>query len=122
MGSGIEKHPFGVSVHTIQAAVLREQGGPLKIETLDMEEPHTGEVLIRLVASGICHTDIGFIDDWDGAAEPVILGHEGAGVVEEVGRGVKGSRTGRSRRDLLSVLRPLHSVPARTPRGLRALL
>jgi aryl-alcohol dehydrogenase len=84
------KHPSDVSVHKIQAAVLHERGGPLKIETIDLEGPRTDELLIRLVASGICHTDIGLIDEWDGATEPVILGHEGAGIVEEVGRGVKG--------------------------------
>ena len=84
------KHPSDIPVQKIQAAVLRKRGGLLKIETLDMEGPRADEILVRLVASGICHTDIGFIDDWDGAAEPVILGHEGAGVVEEVGRGVKG--------------------------------
>jgi aryl-alcohol dehydrogenase len=88
------KHSSDVSVHTIQAAVLRERGGPLKIDSLDLEGPRADELLVRLVASGICHTDIGFIDDWDGAAEPVILGHEGAGIVEEIGRGVKGVEPG----------------------------
>ena len=88
------KHPFDVSVHKIQAAVLRERGGPLKIETLDLEGPRADEILVRMVASGICHTDIGLIDDWDGAAEPVVLGHEGAGIVEAVGRGVKGVAPG----------------------------
>ena len=81
-------------MHKIRAAVLRKRGGPLKIETLDMEGPRTNEVLVRLVASGICHTDIGFIDDWDGSEVPVVLGHEGAGAVEEVGRGVKGVAPG----------------------------
>ena len=93
-GSKVAKHPIDVSVHKIRAAVLRKRGGPLKIENLDMEGPRTDEILVRLVASGICHTDIGFIDDWDGAAEPVILGHEGAGIVEAVGRGVKGVAPG----------------------------
>jgi aryl-alcohol dehydrogenase len=88
------KYPSDVSVHKIRAAVLRERGGPLKIESLDLEGPRTDELLVRIVASGICHTDIGLIDDWDGAAEPVVLGHEGAGIVEEVGRGVKGITRG----------------------------
>ena len=88
------KHLSNVSVHTIQAAVLRERGGPLKIESLEMEGPRADELLVRLVASGICHTDIGIIDGGDGSAEPVVLGHEGAGVVEQVGRGVKGITQG----------------------------
>ncbi len=78
----------------IRAAVLRRAGGPLKIESLEMEGPRDDEVLVRIVASGICHTDIGIIDGWDGADEPVVLGHEGAGVVEETGRKVKGVRRG----------------------------
>ena len=94
MKRGMAKHPSDVSVHKIRAAVLRKRGGPLKIESLDLEGPRTDELLVRLVASGICHTDIGLIDDWDGSAEPVVLGHEGAGVVEQVGRGVKGVAQG----------------------------
>ena len=116
------KYPSDVSVHKIRAAVLRKRGGPLKIESLEMEGPRADEVLVRMVASGICHTDIGFIDDWDGATEPVVLGHEGAGVVEAVGRRRERRHAGRSRRPVLPVLRPLLSLPARTPRGLRALL
>ncbi len=82
-----------VPLRTIQAAVLRRAGGPLKIESLEMEGPRDDEVLVRIVASGICHTDIDFLDDGPGA-RPVVLGHEGAGVVEEVGQEVKGFRPG----------------------------
>ena len=78
-------------LHQIQAAVLRT-GGPIQIESLDLEGPRDDEVLVRLAASGICHTDIDFIDDWTGP--PVVLGHEGAGVVAEVGPGVKGVQPG----------------------------
>ena len=81
-------------VHKIQAAVLRKRGGPLKIESLEMEGPRDDEVLVRLVASGICHTDIDFCDDWDEADDAVVLGHEGAGVVEQVGKNVKSVRRG----------------------------
>jgi aryl-alcohol dehydrogenase len=70
-------------VHKIQAAVLRQNRNQLKIESLELEGPREEEVLVRLVASGICHTDISFCDDWN--ESPVVLGHEGAGVVEEVG-------------------------------------
>jgi aryl-alcohol dehydrogenase len=88
------KHASEVSVRKIRAAVLRKRSGPLKIETVEMEGPREDEVLVRLVASGVCHTDIGFVDDWDGSEEPVVLGHEGAGVVEEVGKRVKGIAPG----------------------------
>ena len=84
-----------MQVHTIRAAVLREKGGPLRIEALELEGPRDDEVLVRLVATGICHTDIGLCDDWDGAADPVVvLGHEGAGVVDQVGKSVKRLRHG----------------------------
>ena len=80
---------------TIRAAVLRRKGGPLSIESLEMEGPREGEVLVRIVASGICHTDISYIHEWYAASErPLILGHEGAGIVERVGRDVKGFRRG----------------------------
>ena len=82
-------HHFDGQVYKIQAAVLRKKGGPLKIETIEMEGPRDDEVLIRLVASGICRTDIDFCDDWDETDTPVVLGHEGAGVVERVGKRVK---------------------------------
>ena len=77
----------------IQAAVLRKRG-LLKIEALEMEGPREDEVLVRIVATGICHTDIDYCDDWDEADQPVVLGHEGAGVVEKVGWRVKGVERG----------------------------
>ncbi len=83
-----------LQVHKIQAAVLRKTGKPLKIESLEMEGPRDDEVLVRIVASGICHTDISFVDDWDEDDGPVVLGHEGAGIVEEAGRSVKNIKRG----------------------------
>lgn len=80
-------------VKKIRAAVLRRGGRPLKIESLEMEGPRDDEILVALVASGICHTDIDFVDGWD-EDYPAVLGHEGAGVVEEVGRSVKGLKPG----------------------------
>jgi aryl-alcohol dehydrogenase len=80
--------------YQIQAAVLRKRGGPLKIEPLEMEGPRDDEVLVRLVASGICHTDIDFVDGWEEADNAVVLGHEGAGVVERVGKSVKSFQRG----------------------------
>lgn len=70
----------------IQAAVSREGARFPEIETVDIEDPRAGEVLVRIVASGICHTDIG-VNGRPGP-RPFVLGHEGAGVVERVGAGV----------------------------------
>jgi aryl-alcohol dehydrogenase len=76
----------------IEAAVLRRAASPLRIERLEMEGPREDEVLVKLAASGICHTDIGF---WrSGGLGAVVLGHEGAGVVECAGKSVKGFRRG----------------------------
>jgi aryl-alcohol dehydrogenase len=83
-----------MKVYPIRAAVLRRKGGPLEIESLEMEGPRDDEVVVRLVASGICHTDIDFCDAWDESDEPVVLGHEGAGVIERVGRRVKSVKRG----------------------------
>lgn len=65
------KHPVQ-SFIPIRAAVLREPGRPLRIERLEMEGPRDDEVLVRLVASGICHTDIDFCEN--GGSGPVVLG------------------------------------------------
>jgi aryl-alcohol dehydrogenase len=75
----------------IQAAVLR-RGGLLAIETLELEGPRPDEVLVRLAATGICHTDLSFMEGWSGP--PVVLGHEGAGVVLEAGQDLKSVRPG----------------------------
>ncbi len=88
------KHSSNQEFYKIRAAVLRKKGGPLTIEPLEMEGPRENEILVRVVASGICHTDIDFIDDWDDADTPVVLGHEGAGVVEQIGRSVKDVKRG----------------------------
>ena len=71
----------------IEAAVCREPAGLPKIETLELEPPRAGEILVRLVAVGVCHTDIRVATQPMGP-RPLVLGHEGAGVVEEVGEGV----------------------------------
>jgi S-(hydroxymethyl)glutathione dehydrogenase/alcohol dehydrogenase len=78
-----------------KAAVAWEAGKPLSIEEVDLEGPKQGEVLVRLIATGVCHTDAFTLsgDDPEGAF-PVILGHEGGGIVEEVGPGVKSVKPG----------------------------
>lgn len=74
-------------MHTT-AAVLRHTGAALSLERLDVEEPRADEVRVRLVSSGVCHTDLGVIATAAPQQLPVVLGHEGAGVVEAVGAGV----------------------------------
>ena len=73
----------------IKAAVVRKKGGPFQIETLALDEPRLDEVLIRIVATGMCHTDMVARDQLYTVPLPVVLGHEGAGVVEQVGSNVK---------------------------------
>jgi aryl-alcohol dehydrogenase len=70
------------------AAVLRHRGGPLTLEELDIESLGPHEVLVRLVSSGICHTDLGVIAAHQAHDTPIVLGHEGAGIVEAIGAGV----------------------------------
>ncbi len=79
----------------VRAAVAFEAGKPLEIETVQLEGPKEGEVLIEVKATGICHTDAFTLsgEDPEGAF-PAILGHEGAGVVVEVGPGVKSLSVG----------------------------
>lgn len=80
----------------MQAAVVRQFGQPLQIESLAMPTPGPGEVLIRLRASGVCHTDLHAADgDWPvRPVLPFIPGHEGTGVVAALGQGVKNLREG----------------------------
>src|SRR6478672_719623 len=73
----------------IRAAVLEEFGKPLVVQELDLAEPSAGEVLVRLHACGVCHTDLYTASGADPSGySPCVLGHEGAGVVEKVGDGV----------------------------------
>src|SRR5262245_56028348 len=74
----------------IRAAVLEEFGQPLEVQELDLAEPQAGEVLVRLTACGVCHTDLYTASGADPSGyAPTVLGHEGAGVVERVGDGVR---------------------------------
>ena len=75
----------------MRASVLYEQGKPLGVEDLELESPRSGEVLVRMVASGVCHSCLHAADgSWKGVPVPIVLGDEGAGVVEDVGPGVDG--------------------------------
>src|SRR5947208_17088436 len=73
----------------IRAAVLERFGRPLEVQEVELAEPKQGEVLVRLVACGICHTDLYTASGVDPSGyAPTVLGHEGAGVVEAIGEGV----------------------------------
>ena len=79
----------------IRAAVLERFGAPLVVEEVDLAEPGPGEVLVRLVACGVCHTDMYTASGADPSGyAPTVLGHEGAGVVERCGPGVSLVREG----------------------------
>ncbi|RKQ87590.1 S-(hydroxymethyl)glutathione dehydrogenase/alcohol dehydrogenase [Solirubrobacter pauli] len=74
----------------MRAAVLEEFGKPLVVQEVDLADPKPGEVLVRLVACGVCHTDMYTASGADPSGyAPAVLGHEGAGVVEKIGEGVK---------------------------------
>lgn len=88
----------------VRAAIAWEAGKPLEIETVDLEGPREGEVLVEVKATGICHTDKYTLSGADPEGLfPAILGHEGAGVVVEVGPGVK------------SLKKDDHVIPLYTP-------
>jgi S-(hydroxymethyl)glutathione dehydrogenase/alcohol dehydrogenase len=77
-----------------RAAVFWEQGRPLEVVELDLEEPGPSEVLVRMSAVGICGTDLHMVKgDWQ-RPTPMVLGHEGAGVVEAIGDGVESVAVG----------------------------
>ena len=78
----------------MKAAVLRETKGKLSVENISIDSPKTGEVLVKIVASGLCHTDWETMHGFQSQVLPAILGHEGAGIVEEVGPGVDRVKVG----------------------------
>ena len=77
-----------------RAAVVRRQGGAFQFEEVAIEDPRPGEVLVRMVACGICHTDIAARDGLLSMPFPAVFGHEGAGIVERAGEGVTKVRPG----------------------------
>jgi Zn-dependent alcohol dehydrogenase len=79
----------------IRAAVLHEPGAPVRTEDVELDEPKEDEVLVRVAAAGVCHSDVHFADGALGNGRwPMVLGHEGAGVVESVGGAVTHVRPG----------------------------
>ena len=102
-----------------EAAILWEHGGDWKVETIELDPPKAGEVLVRIAASGMCHSDEHLRTGDLGGLYPIIGGHEGAGVVEEVGPGRGGPEPRRPRR--LRVRPGLRQVPVVRPRSLESL-
>jgi len=79
----------------MRACVLREPGRPVSVEDVLLEPPRRGEVMVHVAAAGVCHSDVHLADGMLGASRwPMVLGHEGAGVVEAVGPGVDGLAPG----------------------------
>jgi len=86
----------------MRAAVLYEQGlprpyansVPLRIESVDLDGPGEGEVLVKVVGAGLCHSDLSTIDNSRPRTLPAVLGHEGSGIVAEIGRGIGDVRSG----------------------------
>jgi S-(hydroxymethyl)glutathione dehydrogenase/alcohol dehydrogenase len=77
-----------------KAAVLYEAGQPAVIEEITLDPPQQGEILVRMEAAGVCHSDMHVRDGLLPEPLPIVLGHEGTGVVVEVGTGVSGLRPG----------------------------
>jgi aryl-alcohol dehydrogenase len=78
----------------ITAAVVNEKGGPFALEEVELGELRPDELLVKVRAAGICHTDIVVRDQWYPVPLPAVLGHEGGGIVEEVGSAVSGFEAG----------------------------
>ena len=78
----------------MKAAIMRSRGAKLSVEDVDLEPPRAGEVAVRLVATGICHSDLNGLRGPRELRTPLVLGHEGAGVVEAVGPGVTAVKEG----------------------------
>jgi S-(hydroxymethyl)glutathione dehydrogenase/alcohol dehydrogenase len=78
----------------VRGALLERVGSPVRIAELELIEPRAGEVRVRMAASGVCHSDLHVRDgEWD-RPTPIVMGHEGAGIVEAVGPGVTAPRVG----------------------------
>lgn len=78
-----------------RGVVATARGGPISVEELSIGDPGPGEVLVRIAASGVCHSDMHYVDGHLGDDFPYLLGHEGAGFVEAAGDGVDPSRVGK---------------------------
>lgn len=73
----------------ITAALVAERGAPFRLESLELAEPAADEVVVRVAATGLCQTDVHARDDYFGIPFPAVFGHEGAGIVDQVGAAVR---------------------------------
>jgi Zn-dependent alcohol dehydrogenase len=78
----------------MKAAILYQTRTPLRVEEVELEKPGPGEVMVKLVAAGVCHTDLAVVHGDVSVPLPVVLGHEGAGIVQQVGAGVTSVKPG----------------------------
>jgi aryl-alcohol dehydrogenase len=83
-----------LSARTTLAAVVREAGAPFELRPLGLDEPRADELAVRVEASGICHTDVSVAEGKFGTPFPIVVGHEGTGVVEALGAEVEGFAVG----------------------------
>src|SRR5207302_2518834 len=77
-----------------KAAILTGLDQPLEIHDVELDTPHAGEVRVRMAASGVCHSDLSVQNGTLMGVAPIVLGHEGAGIIEEVGEGVTDLKPG----------------------------
>ena len=99
---------------TMLAAVLPSAGAPLQLERIPIPQPRRGEVLVRVAACGVCHTDLHVIKGEVAFPTPAVLGHEISGTVAEVGEGVDHLRVGDAgRRHLRDAVRALSRLRRR---------
>ncbi|MDQ7862621.1 alcohol dehydrogenase catalytic domain-containing protein [Peribacillus frigoritolerans] len=77
----------------MKAAVMTGVGAPLDIQEVDLAAPKSNEVLVKIEATGVCHSDLNALNDAS-TPTPTILGHEGAGIVAEIGPNVKNVKVG----------------------------
>ena len=96
----------------ITAAVVHERGGAFAVEEVDLCDPRADELLVEVVASGMCATDMHGRDAYYPTKYPKVFGHEGAGIVRAVGCGVTQIQARRPRGDVLSVVRRMPELPS----------
>ena len=101
-----------VQTRECQAAVVRNKGGPFALEQVTIGPLRPDEILVRIVATGMCHTDMVARDQVYPVPQPIVLGHEGAGIVVAVGPGVDLVEKARAMKWIRNDARPVHERPS----------